>query len=58
MNGLKDIATIYKVGASNVKGTAIINIAYTNTGGSEIIPDSANKKDRPTFGEFGHYSET
>ena len=58
MNGLKDITTIYKVGASDAKGTAIINVAYMNTGGSEIVPDAADKKDRPKNGEFGQYSET
>lgn len=52
LNGLKDIATVYKVGASNAKETAIINVAYSNTGGSQIIPDSVNK------GEFGLFDET
>jgi hypothetical protein len=37
------VTTIYKYGASDKKGTAIINIAYTNTGGSEIIPDTEKK---------------
>ena len=52
LNGLEDIATVYKVGASNAKETAIINVAYSNTGGSQIIPDSVNK------GEFGLFDET
>lgn len=34
MNGLSEITTIYKVGASDAVGKAIINVAYVNTGGS------------------------
>ena len=58
LNGLQDITTIYKVGASDQKGTAIINIAYMNTGGSEIIPAPENQQGIPTTGEFGKYSES
>ena len=36
LNGLKDITTIYKVGASDTKGTALINVPYNNTGPSDI----------------------
>lgn len=50
LNGLEDIATVYKVGASNAKETAIINVAYSNTGGSEIIPDYKDLKNRPKWG--------
>ena len=37
LNGLKDIATIYKMGASDTKATGIINVSYMHTGGSEIV---------------------
>jgi len=37
-NNMDNYTTIYKVGASNEKTTATIQIAYSNTGGSEIIP--------------------
>lgn len=36
MNGLNDITTIYKVGASDEKSTGDIQVFYSNTGGSEI----------------------
>lgn len=34
MNSLKDITTVYKIGASDEKSKATIQIAYYNTGGS------------------------
>lgn len=34
INGLNDITTIYKVGASDEKSTGVIKIFYSNTGGS------------------------
>jgi len=34
LNGLSSITTIYKVGASDKKGVAVINVDYSNTGGS------------------------
>jgi FkbM family methyltransferase len=34
INGLKDITTIYKYGASDEKGMATIKVSYSNTGGS------------------------
>jgi hypothetical protein len=38
INDLKNITTVYKVGASDEKGQASIGIEYSNTGGSEIVP--------------------
>lgn len=36
INGLKDITMIYKVGASDEKTTGVIQVFFSNTGGSEI----------------------
>lgn len=34
INGMGDYITVYKLGASNQKGKAVLNIDYLNTGGS------------------------
>lgn len=39
-NGLSHITTIYSIGASSGKSSAIIQVAYANTGGSEIVSSS------------------
>lgn len=44
LNNLNNITTIYKIGASDEKSKAVIQISYANTGGSEIV--SGNLKPR------------
>lgn len=38
-NGLEDITTVYKVGASNKYSKGYIAVSNSNTGGSEIFTD-------------------
>ena len=38
-NGLGDITTVYKVGASNKYSKGYIAVSNSNTGGSEIFTD-------------------
>lgn len=38
INGMSNMATIYKYGASDWKSKGAIKVAYRNTGASEIIP--------------------
>jgi hypothetical protein len=46
LNNLTNITTIYKIGASDEKTTAVIDVTYSNTGGSEIIPKSFSSTPR------------
>lgn len=55
LNGLQDITTIYKLGVSDEKSQGVIQVFYSNTGGSEITPINAKingpKKLPPPVGE-------
>ncbi len=47
MNNLDQFTTIYKYGASDKKSKATLQIAYYNTGGSEIVPTNELERKTP-----------
>ncbi len=52
LNNLQNITTIYKYGASDTKTKAVIQVAYYNTGGSEIVAARPTKPANRRRGQF------